>query len=79
MTWLAFRRSERQQIDQRCGDLSYPLYVHHENMLILALSMTAGYTSWPLRYPTVCYAWSILALTGYAMRSEATGLSGCWD
>ena len=31
MTWLAARRGRYRRIDQRCGDLTYPLYVYHGN------------------------------------------------
>lgn len=44
MTWLAFKPSDRHAFDQNCGELSYPLYIHHQNMLIIMISLTAGYS-----------------------------------
>lgn len=43
MTWLAFRPGHPHALDQRCGELSYPLYIHHQNLLILLISLTEGY------------------------------------
>ena len=44
MTWLAVRRGRYRRIDQRCGDLTYPLYVYHGNFIVLVLSVTSGYS-----------------------------------
>ena len=44
MTWLAFRPGQPHAFDQRCGELSYPLYIHHQNLLILLISLTKGYS-----------------------------------
>jgi len=44
MTWLASRPGNPHAFDQRCGELSYPLYIHHQNMLILMISLTTGYS-----------------------------------
>jgi peptidoglycan/LPS O-acetylase OafA/YrhL len=45
MTWLAVRSGTYRRIDQRCGDLTYPLYVYHEDIIVLMLSITAGYSN----------------------------------
>ena len=44
MTWLASRPGNPHAFDQRCGELSYPLYIHHQNVLILMISLTTGYS-----------------------------------
>lgn len=44
MTWLALKPGKPQSFDQKCGELSYPLYIHHQNVLILMISLTAGYS-----------------------------------
>ena len=44
LTWLAFHQTQRRSFDRQCGDLSYPLYIYHQNMLILVISATAGYS-----------------------------------
>lgn len=44
MTWLALKPGNPNAFDQRCGELSYPLYIHHQNMLILMISLTTGYS-----------------------------------
>lgn len=44
MTWLASRPGNPHAFDQRCGELSYPLYIHHQNILILMISLTTGYS-----------------------------------
>jgi peptidoglycan/LPS O-acetylase OafA/YrhL len=44
MTWLAVRRGRYRHIDQRCGDLTYPLYVYHEDFIVLTLSVTGLYS-----------------------------------
>jgi peptidoglycan/LPS O-acetylase OafA/YrhL len=44
MTWLAVRHGRYRRIDQRCGDLTYPLYVYHEDFIVLTLSVTGGYS-----------------------------------
>jgi len=48
MTWLAFKTSDRRVFDRACGELSYPLYLYHQNVIIVALSLTTGYS-----YPAV--------------------------
>jgi len=62
MTWLAFKPSDRHAFDQNCGELSYPLYIHHQNMLIImnsvfvvgiALSLMASYGLMRLVDPAV--------------------------
>ncbi len=44
MTWLAFKTSNRRAFDRTCGELSYPLYLYHQNVIIVALSLTTGYS-----------------------------------
>ena len=44
MAVLALTTTSPRPLDQRCGDLSYPVYIHHENALVLVLSLTAGYS-----------------------------------
>ncbi|MHB1305373.1 MAG: hypothetical protein ACYCZB_18260 [Acidiphilium sp.] len=45
MTFLATRRFERgRKIDRHFGDLTYPLYLYHQNIMIIALSVTSGYS-----------------------------------
>ena len=44
MTFVASKPGGRKVFDQECGELSYPLYIHHQNMLILMISLTAGYS-----------------------------------
>jgi peptidoglycan/LPS O-acetylase OafA/YrhL len=62
MTWLAVRSGRYRRIDQRCGDLTYPLYVYHENILVLMLSMTAGYS-----YSITVAAILLAVLASYAL------------
>ena len=49
MTWLAFKKGDRRAFDTACGELSYPLYIHHQNILILIISVTTGY-SYPVLF-----------------------------
>lgn len=45
MTFLATRQFEHgRKIDRRFGDLTYPLYLYHQNIMIIALSVTSGYS-----------------------------------
>ncbi len=44
MTWLAFRLVKPHAVDRNCGELSYPLYIHHLNILVLMISLTTGYS-----------------------------------
>ncbi len=44
MAWLAFRTGGRHTLDRACGELSYPLYLHHQNVLVLMISLTTGYS-----------------------------------
>ncbi len=44
MTVLALTATTPRPRDQRCGDLSYPVYIHHENAVVIVLSLTAGYS-----------------------------------
>ena len=62
MTWLAFKTGERQASDQACGELSYPLYIHHQNMLILVISLTTGYS-----YPVFAIGIALSLLASYAL------------
>jgi peptidoglycan/LPS O-acetylase OafA/YrhL len=44
MTFLAFARfTDFRRADRALGDLSYPLYLYHQGVMVLALSMTVGY------------------------------------
>jgi len=46
MSGLAFKRLKRlRAADRFCGDLTYPLYLYHQNIMILALSLTSGYSN----------------------------------
>ena len=45
MTVLAFARAgSAERIDRWAGDLTYPLYLWHVNVMVVALSVTTGYT-----------------------------------
>jgi peptidoglycan/LPS O-acetylase OafA/YrhL len=45
MTALAFKRFQKlRDADRFLGDLTYPLYLYHQNIMIVALSLTAGYS-----------------------------------
>jgi peptidoglycan/LPS O-acetylase OafA/YrhL len=45
MTFLATRRfATGITADRYLGDLTYPLYLYHQNIMIIALSLTAGYS-----------------------------------
>ncbi len=62
MTWLALRSGTYRRIDQRCGDLTYPLYVNHENIIVLTLSITAGY-----HYSTLVVGFLMSLLVSYCL------------
>jgi hypothetical protein len=45
MTFLAYRTAgSAERFDRWAGDLTYPLYLWHLNVMIVALSITTGYT-----------------------------------
>jgi peptidoglycan/LPS O-acetylase OafA/YrhL len=45
MTALAFKRFQSlRDADRFFGDLTYPLYLYHQNIMIVVLSLTAGYS-----------------------------------
>lgn len=62
MTWLAFKTGNRRPFDQACGELSYPLYIHHQNVLILMISLTTGY-----RYPVFASGLALSLLASYGL------------
>ncbi len=62
MTWLAFRKSDHQVFDRACGELSYPWYIHHQNIIILMLSLTAGYS-----YPVLVLGIAISLVVSYGL------------
>lgn len=42
LTTLALIRTRRSPLDQRAGDLSYPVYIHHVNAEVFVLSLASG-------------------------------------
>ncbi len=61
-TLLAFRPGDRQPFDQGCGELSYPLYIHHQNILVLMISLTSGYS-----YPVLAIGIVLSVAVSYAL------------
>jgi peptidoglycan/LPS O-acetylase OafA/YrhL len=62
MTWLAFKTGPRNARDQACGELSYPLYIHHQNVLILTISLTSGYS-----YPVLAIGVALSLIASYGL------------
>ena len=62
MTYLASKSGDRKAFDQECGELSYPLYIHHQNMLILMISLTAGYS-----YPVLAIGIVVSLVMSYGL------------
>ena len=62
MSWLAFKKGARRAFDATCGELSYPLYIHHQNILILMISMTAGYS-----YPVLFIGLALSLVASYGL------------
>jgi len=62
MTWLAFKTSDRRAFDRACGELSYPLYLYHQNVIIMALSLTTGYS-----YPVLAIGVAMSLLVSYGL------------
>jgi peptidoglycan/LPS O-acetylase OafA/YrhL len=62
MTWLALKPGERRALDHACGELSYPLYIHHQNILILVISLTTGYS-----YPMLAFGIVLSLLASYGL------------
>ena len=62
MTWLAFGTGNRRGVDQACGELSYPLYIHHQNILVLMISLTTGYS-----YPVFATGIVLSLLASYGL------------
>jgi len=62
MTWLAFKTSDRRAFDRACGELSYPLYLYHQNVIIMALSLTTGYS-----YPVFAIGVAMSLLVSYGL------------
>lgn len=62
MTWLAFRPGNPHAFDQSCGELSYPLYIHHQNALIVMISLTKGYS-----YPVFMIGLVVSLAASYAL------------
>ena len=62
MTWLAFGTGNRRGVDQACGELSYPLYIHHQNVLVLVISLTTGYS-----YPVFATGIVLSLLASYGL------------